>query len=47
MGVFDKFANAFRINDDEDYDDDDFYDEDDIEDDDAEEKPKKGFLNGF
>lgn len=44
MGVFDKFANAFRINDDEDYDDDDFYDEDDIEDDDAEEKPKKGFF---
>lgn len=44
MGVFDKFANAFRINDDEDYDDDDFYDEDDIEDDDADEKPKKGFF---
>ncbi len=44
MGVFDKFANAFRINDDEDYDDDDFYDEDDIEDDEAEGKPKKGFF---
>lgn len=44
MGVFDKFANAFRINDEDDYDDDDFYDEDDIEDDEAEDKPKKGFF---
>ena len=34
MGVFDRFLNAIRINDD-DYEDDEFYDEDDIE----EEKP--------
>ncbi len=30
MGVFDKFLNAIRINDD-DYEDDEFYDEDDVE----------------
>ena len=44
MGVFDKFVNAIRINDDEDYDEDDFYDEDDDIEDEQEEKPKKGFF---
>ena len=47
MGVFDKFMNAIRVNNDDDYDDDEFYDEeDDYEDDDYEdEKPKKGFFS--
>ncbi len=47
MGVFDKFINAIRINDDE-YEDDDFYDDDDDFDEDEEEydeKPKKGFFS--
>ncbi len=50
MGVFDKFMNAIRVNNDEDYDDDEFYDEDDeieedeYDDEEFEEKPKKGFF---
>jgi cell division inhibitor SepF len=47
MGVFDKFMNSFRVNNDDDYDDDEFYDEDDEieeDEDEYEEKPKKGFF---
>ena len=50
MGFFDKFVNAVRINNDEDYDDDEFYDEEDDEedfDDYEDDKPKKGFFSRF
>ncbi|MCR1839051.1 cell division protein SepF [Murimonas intestini] len=40
MGVLDKFLNAMKLNDDDDFDDDDFLD-DDIEDEYEEERPKK------
>lgn len=45
MGVFDKFINAIRINDD-DYDEDEFYDDDDLDSDDdfEDEKPKKSLF---
>lgn len=39
MGVFDKFLDIMKLNDDE-YDDDDFYD-DDFDDDDFDEKPRR------
>lgn len=42
MGVFDKFLNIMKLNDD-DYDDDDFYD-DDLYEDDYEEKPRRSFF---
>ncbi len=44
MGVFDKFLDIMKLNDDE-YDDDDFYD-DEYEDDDFEEKPRRSSLFG-
>lgn len=54
MGVFDRFMNAIKINNDEFDEDDEFYDEDDdiedeedgidVEDDLEDEKPKKGFF---
>ncbi len=50
MGIFDKFANAMHINND-DYDEDDFYDEEDeveeeeAEDEEDDEKPKKSFFS--
>ena len=41
MGVFDKFLDIMKLNDD-DYDDDEFYDDDDFADDgDFEEKPRR------
>ena len=42
MGVFDKFLDIMKLNEDE-YDDDDFYD-DDFEDDDFEEKPHRSIF---
>ena len=42
MGVFDKFLDIMKLNDDE-YDDDDFYD-DDFEDDDFDEKPHRSIF---
>lgn len=48
MGVFDKFINAIRINDYDDFDEDDkeFYDEENSAEDEAvEEKPKKGLFS--
>ena len=39
MGVFDKFLDIMKLNDD-DYEEDDFYDDDDYFDDDYEEKPR-------
>ena len=36
MGVMDKFLNAMKLNDDDDYYDDDYYDDEPVE-----EKPKK------
>ncbi len=50
MSFIDKFVNAVRINNDEDYDEDEFYDEEDEEeeeDDFEEEKPKKSFFSRF
>lgn len=46
MGVFDRFINAIRINDD-DYDEDEFYDDEDLDDEDdfEEDKPKKGLFS--
>ena len=44
MGVFDKFLDIMKLNDD-DYDDDEFYDDDDFADDgDFEEKPRRSFF---
>ena len=44
MGVFDKFLDIMKLNDD-DYDDDEFYDDDDFADDgDFEEKPRRSLL---
>ena len=43
MGVFDKFLDIMKLNDDE-YDDDDFYD-DEFEDDDFDEKPRRSLFN--
>mgnify|MGYP004704351835 FL=1 len=44
MGVFDKFLDIMKLNDD-DYDDDEFYDDDDFADDgDFEEKPRHSFF---
>lgn len=43
MGVLDKFLDAIKLSDDDDYEDDDFFD-DEFEDDYEEEKPKKGFF---
>ena len=51
MGVFDKFLDAIKLNDD--YDDDEFFDDDDLLEDDfdeeeeAEEKPRKKFFDKF
>lgn len=42
MGVFDKFLDIMKLNDD-DYDDDEFYDDEDFED--IDEKPKKSFFS--
>ena len=49
MGFFDKFVNAVRINNDEDYDEDEFYDDDDDEEEEdyEDEAPKKGFFSRF
>lgn len=43
MGVFDKFLDIMKLNDDE-YDDDDFYDEE-FDDDDFDEKPRRSLFN--
>ncbi len=45
MGLFDRFLDAVRLNDDYDEDDDDFFDEDD-DFDDVEEKPKRKLFGG-
>lgn len=44
MGVFDKFLNVMKLNDDDGFDDDDFLD-DEIDDDYEETKPKKRFFS--
>lgn len=43
MGVFDKFLDIMKLNDD-DYDDDDFYDDDDYYDDGYEDKPRRSLF---
>lgn len=43
MGVFDKFLDIMKLNDD-DYDDDDFYDDDDYYDEGYEEKPRRSLF---
>ncbi len=43
MGVFDKFLDIMKLNDD-DYDDDEFYDDDEYYDDDYEEKPRRSLF---
>ena len=43
MGVFDKFLDIMKLNDD-DYDDDEFYDDDFADDGDFEEKPRRSFF---
>ncbi len=44
MGIFDKFLDIMKLNDDDDYDDD-FYDDDEFYEEDFEETPRRSFFN--
>lgn len=44
MGVFDKFLDIMKLNDDDEYEDDDLYEDDDYYEDDYEEKPRRSLF---
>ena len=45
MGIFDKFLDIMKLNDDDDYDDDGFYDDDEFYEEDYEDTPRRSFFN--